>query len=240
MPQQPVIPTLPAPRVAWFGKLPGLGDFVGRRMPHAFGADWDYWLRCGLEQMRIEAPDQWVELFVQSPIWCFVSPELATGKPACGVVAPSIDRVGRYYPLTIVAMAEDADSAFAPDADLVQFFTGACAALIDARRLPLSAEGLDARLAELAWPFAQDGEPVAKNSLINDLLADLNAASEWSAQAPAVTLPGMSWRELACKGSDTSVWWVSPTVQSPYQEVVHHGAFHRALFSRLFLQRRGR
>ncbi len=239
MPQQPLTPGLSA-RVAWFGKLPGLGDFVGRRMPHAFGSDWDYWLRSGLEQVRNEAPDQWVERFVQSPLWFFVSPALATGKPACGVLAPSIDRVGRYYPLTILAMADDASGEFASDADLVQFFTAARAAVIDARRLPLAAEGLDARLADLAWPFAEGPEPVAKNSLISDLVADLNAASDWSNHAPAVTLPGLPWRELVGKGSETSVWWVSPTAQSPYQEVVHHGSFHRSLFSRLFLQGRGR
>ena len=55
----------------------------------------------------------------------------------------------------------------------------------------MAAEGLDARLADLAWPFADGPEPAAKNSLISDLLADLNAASEWSNHAPAVTLPGL-------------------------------------------------
>jgi type VI secretion system protein ImpM len=234
------MPALPTPRAAWFGKLPGLGDFVGRRMPHAFGADWDYWLRSGLEQVRNETPDRWVDRFVHSPLWFFMSPALVTGKPACGVVAPSIDRVGRYYPLTILAMGDDADSgAFAGDAALEQFFTAARAAVIDARRLPLSAEGLDTRLADLAWPFAQDAEPAPKNSLISDLLADLNAASEWSGQAPTVRLPSLPWRELVRKGSETSVWWVSPTAQSPYQEVVHHGALHRSLFSRLFQGRGG-
>ena len=233
MSQQLVMSASPTPRAAWFGKLPGLGDFVGRRMPHAFGSDWDHWLRSGLEQLRNEAPLDWEQRFVQSQLWFFVAPALVTGKPTCGVVAPSIDRVGRYYPITILAMADETDGVFAADADLALFFAAARAAVIDARRLPLSAEGMDARLADLVWPFVGKADP-PKNSLISDLLADLNAASEWSTQSAAVTLPSLPWRDLVAKGSETSVWWVSPTAQGPYQEVVHHGAFHRSLFSRLF------
>lgn len=233
MSQQPVMSVLPTPRAAWFGKLPGLGDFVGRRMPHAFGSDWDHWLRSGLEQLRNESPDQWEQRFVQSPLWFFVAPALVTGKPTCGVVAPSMDRVGRYYPITILAMADEVDGVFASDADLALFFAAARAAVIDARRLPLSAEGVESRLSDLVWPFVGKAEP-PKNSLISDLLADLNAASDYSSQAAAVTLPSLPWRELVAKGSETSVWWASPIAQVPYQEVVHHGAFHRSLFSRLF------
>ncbi len=129
-------------------------------------------------------------------------------------------------------MADEVDGVFAADADLTLFFAAARAAVIDARRLPLSAEGMDGRLTELAWPFVEKVE-ASKNSLISDLLADLNAASDWSTQS-TVTLPSLPWRDLVAKGSETSVWWVSPSVQGPYQEVVHHGAFHRSLFSRLF------
>ncbi|MGO8543079.1 TagF domain-containing protein, partial [Rhizobium leguminosarum] len=29
---------------AWFGKLPGMGDFAHRRLPQDFLAAWDQWL----------------------------------------------------------------------------------------------------------------------------------------------------------------------------------------------------
>ena len=233
MPQQSVMPARQVPRAAWFGKLPGLGDFVGRRMPHAFCAEWDHWLRSGLEQLRNQSPEQWEQRFVQSPLWFFVAPALVTGNPICGLMAPSMDRVGRCYPITILAMANDVDGLFAPDADLSLFFAAARAAVIDARRLPLSAEGMDSRLLDLVWPFRDKTEP-RPNSVISDLLADLNAVSDFSAQSATVTLPSLPWRDLVTKGSEISVWWVSPTAEGPYQEVVHQGAFHRSLFSRLF------
>ena len=233
MSQQLVMSVLNTPRVAWFGKLPGLGDFVGRRMPHAFGSDWDHWLRSGLEQLRNEAPHDWEQRFVQSPLWCFVAPARATGKPTCGVVAPSIDRVGRYYPITILAIANEVDAVFASDMDLSLFFTAARNVVIDARRLPMSADGLDSRLSDLVWPFLEKAETL-KTSLFSDLLADLNAASDLSSQSTEVTLPSLPWRDFLVKGSGTSVWWVPPTAKEPYQEVVHHGELYSSLFSRLF------
>lgn len=231
MSEQSLMSTRAAPRVAWFGKLPALGDFVGRRMPHALGEVWDYWLRCGMEQLRNEALEQWPQRFVHTPPWFFVAPARVTGSPVCGVVAPSVDRVGRYYPIAILAVAREAGATFASDAALSQFFGGARAAIVDARRLPLNAEDLDVRLSELVWPFAE-AHATRQDTLIGELLADLNAVSDWGGQP--VTLPSIAWRDVANTRSESSVWWVSPTPGNSYEEVVHHGAFHRTLFTRLF------
>ena len=81
---------------------------------------------------------------------------------------------------------------------------------------------------------ALDAPAVGDLMHISAELADLNAASQWSSPSAAVTLPSLPWRDLLTKDSETSVWWVSPTGHGSYQEVVHHGAFHRTLFSRLF------
>ena len=231
MSEQPLIPTRAATRVAWFGKLPALGDFVGRRMPHALGTEWDYWLRCGMEQLRNEAGDQWTQRFVHTPPWFFVAPARVTGESVCGVLAPSIDRVGRYYPIAILAVASKGRAKFSNDATLAQFFGGARAAIVDARRLPLNAEDLDVRLSGLVWPFAESNIS-RQDTLIGELLADLNSVGSW--QGDPMTLPSMSWRDVVSTNSESSVWWVSPTPGSSYEEVVHHGAFHRSLFTRLF------
>jgi type VI secretion system protein ImpM len=225
------MPTSVAARVAWFGKLPALGDFVGRRMPHALGEEWDHWLRSGMEQLRNEAGDHWPQRFVHTPPWFFVAPARVTGVPVCGVLAPSIDRVGRYYPIAILAVASEAAATFASDAALSQFFGAARAAIVDARRLPLNAEDLDLRLSGLVWPFAES-HTTRQDALIGELLADLHAVGDWQGQP--MTLPSIAWRDVASASSESSVWWVSPTPSSPYEEVVHHGAFHRSLFTRLF------
>lgn len=223
------------PHACWFGKLPSIGDFVGRRMPHALATDWDYWLRSGLDQLRSDAPQSWTQRFVLSPIWFFLTPARITGAPACGVIAPSVDRVGRFYPLTVMSLASERQQAMAEPAALARFLVGVHAAVVDARRLPLSPDEIDARLADLPSPF-EGGKAAAApvSPLIADILADLDAASEAAASAPQVALPNADLRPLLHRNAESSLWWVSPTAQWPFQELSHTGALHRPLFLRLF------
>ncbi len=102
----------------WFGKLPTVGDFASRRLDPAFIAAWDDWLGVGLAALRRE-PD-WPAAYLASPSWRFMlCPGVlpgATGRGAwAGVLMPSVDRVGRYFPLTLAlplaALPADADSA---------------------------------------------------------------------------------------------------------------------------------
>ena len=105
--------TLPAPSAAmhaigWHGKLPTVGDFATRRLDSNFVSVWDDWLSAGLAGLRSHDPDHWLDAYLASPSWRFVvtpgflpAPLQATAW--AGVVMPSVDRVGRYYPLTLVA-----------------------------------------------------------------------------------------------------------------------------------------
>lgn len=85
----------------WFGKLPGMGDFAHRRLPEAFRARWDAWLQHGMEGMRLRHED-WAQHYLQGPLWCFVlAPGVAGEAPWIGVLMPSVDGVGRYFPFTV-------------------------------------------------------------------------------------------------------------------------------------------
>jgi len=94
------------PLPGWWGKLPGMGDFAHRRLPDAFRLVWDRWLQAGLTQMRNRHPD-WQTRYLSAPLWCFVLGEGVIGEGAwMGVLMPSVDAVGRYFPFTVVgAMA---------------------------------------------------------------------------------------------------------------------------------------
>lgn len=85
----------------WFGKLPGMGDFAHRRLPDAFRERWDHWLQVGLTQMRQQHSD-WTARYLEGPLWFFVlAPEVAGPRPWVGVLMPSVDGVGRYFPFTV-------------------------------------------------------------------------------------------------------------------------------------------
>jgi type VI secretion system protein ImpM len=87
---------------AWFGKLPGTGDFAYRRLDRQFQETWDEWLQGGLLDLRDRYAD-WVTPYLNAPMWFFALGQGVIGmKPWVGVMIPSVDSVGRYFPLTLI------------------------------------------------------------------------------------------------------------------------------------------
>jgi type VI secretion system protein ImpM len=85
----------------WFGKLPGMGDFAHRRLPESFRSVWDQWLQRGLARLKDRHAD-WMSHYLQAPVWCFaLGPGVAGEGAWIGVMMPSVDGVGRYFPITL-------------------------------------------------------------------------------------------------------------------------------------------
>ena len=107
-------------QLGFYGKVPALGDFVSRRLPRSFIDPWDQWLQSSLLASRETLAEDWLSVFLVSPIWCFaLSPGLCGPSAWAGVMMPSVDRVGRYFPLTLAqSIAEhDMTAVFSADAD---------------------------------------------------------------------------------------------------------------------------
>lgn len=86
----------------WWGKLPGTGDFVCRRLPDAVRARLDGWLQVELGALRRRHAG-WQTAYLGAPLWQFAAGAgLLTQEAWLGVMMPSVDRVGRYFPLLIV------------------------------------------------------------------------------------------------------------------------------------------
>lgn len=84
------------------GKLPRHGDFVSRHLSAAFVAGWDAWLQRALSTSQEQLGQQWLEIYLTSPIWRFVlSAGIVDQQVWAGVMMPSVDRAGRYYPLAL-------------------------------------------------------------------------------------------------------------------------------------------
>jgi type VI secretion system protein ImpM len=85
-----------------YGKLPGLGDFVSRRLPRSFVHPWDAWLQRALAASRARLGAGWLETYLASPFWRFaLAPGLCGPEAWVGVLMPSTDRVGRTFPFTV-------------------------------------------------------------------------------------------------------------------------------------------
>jgi type VI secretion system protein ImpM len=110
------MPNLGTP--SWFGKLPGTGDFARRRLDDDFLQPWDQWLQNGLMRLR-NLHDDWMTHYLRAPLWYFALGEhVIDTKPWVGVMMPSVDSVGRYFPLTLVHEIKDASVLHTPEFDV--------------------------------------------------------------------------------------------------------------------------
>lgn len=152
----------------FYGKLPGEGDFVTRRLPWEFTSVWDDWLQQGMQASRAALGERWLELYLSAPIWRF---QFAPG--VCGPLAwrglffASVDRVGRYFPLTLAF----AGGAGAPGAGVASTLAGDAAGWFAAEEAGLAGlaptlalDDFDRALQALAEPAAEpadSGAPAA-------------------------------------------------------------------------------
>ena len=149
--------------VGWYGKIPGTSDSVARRMPSSFRDPWDRWLHSVLEGSRQRLGARWQEAFLSMPVWRFVlGPGLIGSCGWAGLLVPSVDAVGRYFPLTVAA-------ELSPSVDAVSTLLGARGWFDPIEAIALEAIGpnsdtatIDAALAQLR--FAPDGLRAAEAS----------------------------------------------------------------------------
>ncbi len=151
-----------ATAIGWHGKLPTVGDFATRRLNPAFVTVWDDWISRGLGLLRSRNPDQWQDAYLSSPTWRFVltpgflPPPLHT-EPWTGVLMPSVDRVGRYYPLTLAFPLRALPADPAGQSALWTWLQQLQDAAIDALEDDWSIEALDAELLRLGLPPGHAG-----------------------------------------------------------------------------------
>ena len=91
-----------------YGKLPTHGDFVQRNLPSAFITPWDVWLQHFVAGAKEKIGADWLDIYLTSPIWRFVLSHgvIDDGRWA-GILMPSVDQVGRYFPFTIAVRLPD-------------------------------------------------------------------------------------------------------------------------------------
>ena len=87
-----------------YGKMPALGDFFRLGAAREFVTPWDIWLQSTLLTARQDLGAQFDDCYMSAPIWRFsLPPSVAGTQGVVGVLMPSVDRVGRRFPLTLLA-----------------------------------------------------------------------------------------------------------------------------------------
>jgi type VI secretion system protein ImpM len=180
----------------FFGKLPGHGDFVTRALPADFVKRWDDWLQAALSASREQLGAAWLELYLTSPVWCFALAAGVCGRAAtAGVLIPSVDRVGRYFPFTLACPLPDAWRPLDLWRTAVPWYAAAEALALSALHEETSPAALLEGTRELGAPTLTDG----------------GGAGRWPEgvrfSSEAATTEDRLVRHLADLAPVPSLWW---------------------------------
>jgi type VI secretion system protein ImpM len=138
----------------FYGKMPARGDFVRAALPRDFTDPWDEWMQTMIAGSRALMGDDWLPAYLEAPIWRFTLPAGWCGAHAVmGLMLPSVDKAGRYFPLTFAALghgqAITADEAWLDRAE---------EAGLDALEHDTDPDGVSLMLGEPPIPHAAGGE----------------------------------------------------------------------------------
>lgn len=91
-------------KAGYFGKVPTQGDFVTRGLSRGMADRFDDWLRQCVRQSQAQMGRNWLNAFLVAPVWRMaMSPGMLGPDAIIGVMMPSVDRAGRYFPFVIAA-----------------------------------------------------------------------------------------------------------------------------------------
>jgi len=91
--------------IGFYGKLPVRGDFVRMGLPRDFIDPWDSWLQSVLAGSQASMGEAWLPAFLEAPVWRFSLPAGMCGQQAIlGLMLPSVDQAGRYFPLAFARL----------------------------------------------------------------------------------------------------------------------------------------
>jgi type VI secretion system ImpM family protein len=226
--------------VGFFGKLPSHGDFLRRRVSDAFVTVWDSWLQESLAASRTALGDEWLDIYLTSPVWRFACAAGACGSaPAIGVMVPSVDRVGRYFPLTLAAeLPIDTPSLLGVVMRAAPFFDAAEQLVINTLESDtLDFERFDEQLRQLAG--AIDLACVPPRVVLEDGAAPLDGVAEgWQIPiASAVDLGSAFEQMLAHKLSSVHdplvLWWTDGSARVQPNCLLSRGLPHPDAFASL-------
>ena len=176
---QPALSSAPG----WFGKVVMLGDFAHRRLPQPFIAVCDPWLSHCVGASRVQLGARWLDTYLTGPVWRFAwAPGVVDARWWFGVLMPSVDAVGRYFPLLVCTSDQNAPMSSAAFDALTAWYDHAHQAALNTLLPGASLERFEAELA--GTPHWQDAgvlpAPRASAGRERHLLPGLPSVGQWA------------------------------------------------------------
>jgi type VI secretion system protein ImpM len=135
-----------------FGKLPAKRDFIGMNASRRFLEAWEPWLQAGVAMSKQMLGDAWIETYNRAPIWRYWLGADFCGEAMIGAFMPSVDGVGRAFPLAIFVGEGDASLAPPELEPNDTWFAAAEGVLLDALEPGATLERIAAKVGALPVP----------------------------------------------------------------------------------------
>lgn len=176
-----------------YGKMPGAGDFLRIGLPPTFVDPWDAWIQSLMLSGQQAFGGQWDALYMTTPIWRFTLASGLAGPAAMvGVVMPSVDRVGRRFPLTLVRPLGAGQSAGAAHFANTAYFERLETVVLGALDDDMTPDRLRDNLAALPVPAAPATAKVWKAGPATLVAGGPGAASDLAAKGIGADRAGQS------------------------------------------------
>jgi type VI secretion system protein ImpM len=193
-------------RCGLYGKLPTKRDFIARHAPRDFLAVWEPWIQAGMAASRESLGDKWLHAFLAAPIWRFWLGAELCETVVVGAFMPSLDSIGRYFPLTLFACADGTSAMPPPEIDPHEdWFVAAEHFLLSILDDRISFEETERGLAGLKLPESRgrDGRPSDTVSGSGDIVAKVGK------QALPEVFAAMRLADHAAIYSAATFWWTA-------------------------------
>ncbi|MDR4515597.1 type VI secretion system-associated protein TagF [Nitrosomonas sp.] len=200
----------------WYGKIPAMGDFTSRRLPPEFIQFWDTWLQNSIIASRAQLGENWLNLYLNCPIWRFVlMPKLYDQSIWTGILMPSVDKVGRYFPLTIAIQLEALPGVLTTIINAQNWFKNIEQLALRSLNAGFSPDNLDQNLLEHPFPAIKNN--TSPNSIRDILLwweSSSNSQQRENDKIQQLTIEDMPSffsfimeYQLIQSGTQKSIWW---------------------------------
>lgn len=204
----------------WYGKVASLGDFAQRRLPPEWLRTCEDWLSLALPGAREALGERWLAAYLNAPLLRFGwAPGVIDRRWWFGLLMPSCDNVGRYYPLLLAQPREQAPRDRIALDHLERWFEHLAAAAmqtLDDQRG--SVDTLETALLD-APPWPTPGRPGTLTSETREgsahhRLGHAAPLSHW--------LHTLAVQEFADRLAGCTLWWrVTPEGASDALDIVH-------------------
>jgi len=188
----------------WYGKLSMLGDFAQRRLPEHAVQRCDTWLSQAMVASREHLGANWLQIYLSAPVLRFAwAPGVLDAHWWFGVLMPSCDQVGRYFPLLVAQRRARAPTDRIALDHLELWFDHLTQAALQTLQERAVLDGFEDALRNAPpWPTPGDARPLAPHPTHGDRRFTIGRSASLQQAMQA-----LATQNLMARLQGASLWW---------------------------------